>query len=182
MITTTAQHMAQTHLPKLHRPYVALMMQIISRGLVSASQVDEEIQRELSGFPKGFILQMTVFPSGPGFTLQVQPDGSLKSLNDFQGKPNLVIKFKHMAHAFLVFSFQEGTARAFANDRMVADGDLAFAIRLVRILDKMEALILPRLVAGLAVKRYPTSLGLSEKINKAARIYGKVAQSFVQRS
>ena len=47
---------------------------------------------------------------------------------------------------------------------------------------EMEALILPRLVAGLAVKRYPTSLGLSEKINKAARIYGKVAQSFVQRS
>ena len=31
---------------------------------------------------------------------------------------------------FLVFSFQESTAQAFANDRMIADGDVSSAIRL----------------------------------------------------
>lgn len=38
----------------------------------------------------------------------------------------------------LVF-FQESTAQAFANDRMIADGDVSAAIRLVRCLNKMES-------------------------------------------
>lgn len=169
-------------IPKAQRAYVALMMEIIGRGLTSASAIDPEIHHETQGFPAGFILQMTVFPSGPSFTAQAQTDGSLKLLSDFQGKPNLTVKFKHISHAFIVFSFQEGTARAFANDRMIADGDVAYAIRLVRCLNKMEALILPKIVANLAVKQYPDSLGLSEKISTASKIYLKVAQSFISRN
>jgi hypothetical protein len=168
-------------LPLAQRAYVATMIDIIGRGLVSASQVDEEIRAEVAGFPKGFIFQMVVLPKGPGFIAQVQDDGSLKRLTDFVGKPHLSIKFKHVSLAFLVFSFQEGTARAFANDRMIADGEVSHAIRLVRCLDKMEALILPKPVAALAVKRYPL-LPLSEKVSKALRIYGKVAQTFLERN
>lgn len=45
---------------------------------------------------------------------------------------------------------------------MIADGDLSYAIRLVRCLNKMEALILPKLLAELAVKQYPSELNLKE--------------------
>ncbi len=90
--------------------------------------------------------------------------------------------FKHLSHAFLVFSFQESTAQAFAHDRMIADGDISYAIRLVRCLNKMESLILPKMVAELAVKEYPTELGLKEKLTGAANIYLKVAQSYLKRS
>jgi hypothetical protein len=65
-----------------------------------------------------------------------------------QEKPDLTITFKHLTHAFMVFSFQESTAQAFANDRMIADGDVSSAIRLVRCLNKMESLILPKVVAS----------------------------------
>jgi hypothetical protein len=41
---------------------------------------------------------------------------------------------------------------------MIADGDVSSAIRLVRCLNKMEALILPKLIASLAVKEYPAEL------------------------
>ncbi len=176
------QFMPSKLLPTVQQAYVGLMIDIIGRGLVSASHIDEEIRQEVAGFPVGMTFQMVVLPKGPGFVAEVQPDGSLKRLTNFVGKPDLSIKFKHMTLAFLVFSFQESTAQAFANDRMIADGEVAYAIRLVRCLDKMEALILPKLVAGLAVKRYPTDLAFAEKIQKAARIYGKVAQSFIQRS
>lgn len=165
-------------LPLAQKAYVATMMDIIGRGLVSASKVDDEIRREIAGYPVGFSFQMVVLPSGPGFTAQVQADGTLKRLPNFQGKADLVIKFKHVALAFLVFSFQEGTAKAFANDRMIADGEVSHAIRLVRCLDKMEALILPKPIAALAVKRYP-NLPFTEKVSKAARIYGKVALTFL---
>lgn len=168
-------------LPVAQRAYVATMMDIIGRGLVSASQVDDEIRAEVAGFPKGFVFQMIVLPAGPSFAAKVQEDGSLKRLTNFTGKPDLSIKFKHNTLAFLVFSFQEGTARAFANDRMIADGEVSYAIRLVRCLDKMEALILPKPVAALAIKRYPL-LPVSEKVGKAMRIYLKVAQTFLQRN
>jgi len=81
-----------------------------------------------------------------------------------------------------VFSFQESTSQAFANDRMIADGDISYAIRLVRCLNKMEALILPKMVAQLAVKEYPNNLGLKDKIMEASSIYLKVAQSYLKRS
>jgi hypothetical protein len=169
-------------LPAAQRAYVALMMDVIGRGLTSASQVDPEIHNETKGFPAGFIVRMTVFPKGPNFTAQAQQDGSLKLFNGFDGKPDLTITFKHMSHAFLVFSFQEGTARAFANDRMVADGDVSYAIRMVRCLNKMEALILPKVVAKLAVKEYPEQLSFTQKLNLASRIYLKVAQTYIKRS
>ncbi len=168
--------------PALQQAYVRLMMDIIGRGLVMASQVDHEIQQEVAKFPEGFVLSMTVYSHGPAFVAQVTAERQLKLLNDFNGKPDLTIMFKHLSHAFLVFSVQESTAQSFANDRMVADGDVSYAIRLVRCLNKMESLILPKLVAEFAVKQYPAKLGLKEKLSGATNIYLKVAQSYFKRS
>lgn len=168
--------------PALEQAYVKLMMDVIGRGLVMASQVDDEIRHEVSKFPVGFVLSMKVFPHGPAFVAKVNEQQNLELVTALQDKPDLTITFKHMHHAFLVFSFQESTAQAFANDRMIADGDLSYAIRLVRCLNKMEALILPKLVAELAVKEYPQQLTLKEKLTNATNIYLKVAQSYLKGS
>ncbi len=168
--------------PALQLTYVKLMMDVIGRGLVMASQVDEEIKQEVAKFPSNFVLSMKVFPNGPAFVAKVTADHQLELLQNTAQKPDLTITFKHLNHAFLVFSFQESTAQAFAHDRMIADGDVSYAIRLVRCLNKMEALILPKLLAELAVKQYPTELSLKEKLSGAANIYLKVAQSYFKRS
>lgn len=165
--------------PELERRYVALMMGVVGRGLVAASQVDDVIRQEVSAFPEGFVMQMKVMPKGADFTVQVQADGRLRLLQNHAGKPDLCARFKHLSHAFLVLSFQEGTARAFANDRLYVDGDVSQAIRLVRCLTRMEVLILPRLVAERAVKRYP-AIGLAQKLSLATRIYGRVASNFLK--
>lgn len=168
-----------TLLPEVERRYVGLMMGVVGRALVSASQVDAVIRKETAAFPANFILQMKVMPNGPSFTAQTQADGSLKLLKDFTGKPDLCARFKHLSHAFLVLSFQEGTARAFANDRLYVDGDVSHAIRLVRCLSRMEVLILPKLIAERAVKRYP-DISVAEKLSIATRIYGRVAANFLK--
>ena len=168
--------------PALEQNYVKLMMDVIGRGLVMASQVDDEIKHEVSKFPVGLTLSMNVFPDGASFIARVNEKQQLELVKNMTGKPDLTVTFKHVHHAFLVFSFQESTAQAFANDRMIADGDLSYAIRLVRCLNKMEALILPKLVAELAVKEYPRELTLKEKLAGAANIYLKVAQSYIKGS
>ena len=168
--------------PSLEMTYVKLMMDVISRGLVMASQVDSEIQQEIAQFPAGFRLSMNVFPHGPQFVLEVDAEHRLQLVKQLTEKPDLTITFKHLHHAFLVFSFQESTARSFANDRMIVDGDISYAIRLVRCLNKMEALILPKLIAELAVKQYPEQLSFKEKMTSAANIYLKLAQSYFKGS
>ena len=160
------------------KAYVTAMMKIVGGGLAATSKVDETVRRELSAFPAGYQICMTVYPSGPDFFLRVQENGRAEVISAPVGKPDLTIRFKHMAHAFLVFSFQEGTAQAFANDRMIADGNLSHAIRLVRCLNRMETLILPKLVAQRAVKRYEAP-PLLDKLGMATRIYGLVAKSLI---
>ncbi len=79
-----------------------------------------------------------------------------------------------------MLSFQEKTSVAFANDRMLVNGDISYAVRMTRILNRLEVFILPRLVASRAVKEYPKDLHLPEKVLSAARIYLKVANQFVE--
>ncbi len=168
--------------PALQQAYVKLMMDVIGRGLVMASQVDEEIKKEIAQFPANFSLSMQVFPHGPAFIARVTEEKQLELVKSMDTAPDLTITFKHLHHAFLVFSFQESTSQAFAHDRMIADGDISYAIRLVRCLNKMEALILPKMVAQLAVKEYPSNLSLKEKLTEASSIYLKIAQSYLKRS
>ncbi|EDY86780.1 conserved hypothetical protein [gamma proteobacterium HTCC5015] len=163
----------------LEKAYVTTMMTIVGRALISASQYDDEVRREIAGMPTGYVLSMTVMPSGPGFTLRAEKDGSLTWLSN-DTPADLTIRFKHLEHAFMVFSFQESTSRAFANDRMIADGEVSQAIRLVRCLNKLESIILPKVVAKLAVKRYPEKLAVGEKFSKALRIYAGVTQQIVK--
>ena len=160
----------------LQRLYVALMLWVIGRALVATSRVDASVRAELAPLPKGYQIQMRVLPNGPGFVVECVGDGTLARPKSVKPRPDLSIGFKHIAHAFLVLAFQESTAQAFANDRMVADGDVSHAIRLVRCLNTMEALILPRWVAVRAVKRYP-QLPAAEKTRKAVRIYALVAKN-----
>lgn len=85
-------------------------------------------------------------------------------------KPDLVFEFKHTAHAFLVLSFQESTPQAFANDRLLVDGEFTNAMKVLRALNRMQAIVLPKFVAVRALKAYP-AIGLMEKIVLAVKIY-----------
>lgn len=77
--------------PALQHAYVKLMMDVIGRGLVMASQVDAEIQEEISKFPVNFILSMNVFPNGPAFIAQVTKDKKLKLISLEQGDRKSVV-------------------------------------------------------------------------------------------
>ncbi|WP_166261186.1 hypothetical protein [Marinobacter salicampi] len=162
------------------RLYVEAMFQVMGQALQAVSEIDSDVQGEARSLPEGFLFEMMVMPDGPRLIIEHLGNGALR----FHGStaprdPDLSIQFKHIAHAFLVLSFQEKTSVAFANDRMLVDGDLGYAIRITRILNRLEAFILPRLVASRAVKEYPRDLNLPKKVIGAARIYLKVANQFV---
>ncbi len=163
------------------RAYVELMFQVMGRALQAISEVDDIAREETKLLPVGFLFEMKVMPAGPNLIVEHTGNGRLHFHGDQAPRPvDLSIRFKHMAHAFLVMSFQEKTAVAFANDRMLVDGDVSLAIKMTRVLNRLETFILPKLVAERAVKEYPANLGLPNKLMNAARIYLKVATNLVE--
>ncbi|RLP53960.1 MAG: hypothetical protein D6160_12895 [Ketobacter sp.] len=172
--------LASLNLGSLKKPYVALMMEVIGRALEASSQVDERIQKEVARLPAGFVFDMRALPSGPCFVMQKVGESNLKYLGSESELPSdTSLKFKHLTHAFLVLSFQEGTAQAFANDRLLVDGEIAHAMKLVRCLNRMESLILPKLIAQRALKRYP-DITLGQKLSTGGRIYKQLVKNLVK--
>lgn len=161
------------------RLYVELMFQVMGNALQAISEIDEDVQNEARALPEGFLFEMMVMPHGASLVIEHLGNGRFRYHGSEAPRPvNLSIQFKHIAHAFLVLSFQEKTSVAFANDRMLVDGDIGYAVRMTRILNRLEAFILPRLLARRAVKEYPRNLRLPEKLLNATRIYLKVASQF----
>ncbi|WP_372964002.1 hypothetical protein [Marinobacter sp.] len=163
------------------RAYVELMFQVMGRALQAISEVDDSTRNEIRPLPPGFLFAMQVMPNGPKLIMEHTGDGRLHYHGEnAPGPVDLSIQFKHMAHAFLVLSFQEKTSTAFAYDRMLVDGDISLAVRITRVLNRLETFILPKLLAERAVKEYPETLNLPDKLLNAARIYLKVVTNFVE--
>jgi len=60
------------------------------------------------------------------------------------------------------------------------DGEINLAMIIVRCLDRMEALVLPRFIAVKALKRYPP-IRLSEKLVLALKIYMQFLMGLLRR-
>jgi len=140
---------------RAQRAYVSAMFEVLGRILVAGSLADPLIQRELTGFPDGYTIAFAVLGESLGVRVMRRgPHFVLASLQE--GRPDLQITFKHLAHAFALLSFRESTPRAYANGRMVTDGDVALTMRFVRCLDRVQGVILPDLIAARALKSLPT--------------------------
>ena len=146
------------------------MMRIVGRGLAVASRVDREISNELHHLPVEMRIAMRVYPNGPCCLLQRTHDDLIYLGVRDDGEADMEIVFKHLQHAWMLYTFQENTPTAFARNRIVLDGEISHAVVFNRCLNRLLTLILPRPVARKAVKRYP-DIALFDKLKLAASIY-----------
>jgi hypothetical protein len=137
--------------------YLQLMFWFMGRAVAAAEGVDGAVKAEFEKLAAGFTFALRVLPGGPCFVVGKDPEGRPRHLGGvFDGMAvDLDLQIKNTAAAILLFTFQESTAASFAHQRISVDGDLGPAMTVVRILDRVEVLLLPRLIARLAVKRLP---------------------------
>jgi hypothetical protein len=163
-----------TELYAAQRAYVKTMLRITERLLVAAGRTDPEVQRELEGFPDGFVLGFSIIGSDIKVRLRVR-GGRLERM-DPMVTPELDIIFKHITHAFMVFSFQESTAQAFANQRFITQGDAALSMRFTRCLNRVQAVSLPNFIASRALKALPP-IPFGRKLALSAQWYALLPSS-----
>ena len=157
----------------LQKTYVKTMMWLVARLLAAASVVDPVVRKEVLALPEGFSFTMRVRSGTTGMGLHRQGN-RLRPIRGWRDVHYpLAFEYKHISHAFLVLGFVEATAVAFANDRITVDGNTSTAMKIIRALNRMEAIVLPRFIAQRAVKNYP-DIGIKEKLVMALRVYWRL--------
>jgi len=139
------------------RVYLNVNLWFMGRAIQAASRVDERVQRELRDLPRAFTFALGVLPAGPYMVVCKRTDGSARYIGRrIDAQPvDLALVFKHLEAGLLTFTLRENTPVATARDRLVVDGEVAYACSVVRILDIVQIYLLPKPIARLAVKRYP---------------------------
>ncbi len=159
------------------KAYAFVMMLIVGRSIEAAAGVDKSVKKIFDDLPGGFTFCMGVDPAGPYMVAGKDKHGRPKYLGwkRYGRKPDLVLAIKNIESAMKVFTFMESTALAYSRDRFRVDGHLPQALAIVRVLDIVEVYLLPKIIARLAVKRYPDRRELpplKKHINRI-RIYVK---------
>ena len=149
------------------------MFAMFGRLLQAASQTDDAIREEIVGFPEDFVFSLGIWPSTDRFQVR-KNHGGLQLLRKSEYRPTtLSFRFKHVAHAFAMFAFEEGTAESYTSDRIVVDGNVAYAMRIARCVDRVVTLAMPSFLARRMVKHLHP-VGFGAKISAAFGIYGRM--------
>jgi hypothetical protein len=141
----------------LKEDYVALMMWFMGRAIQAAAAVDKDVKKEFAELPDLFTFALGVMPDGPYMIVGKDKRGFVRyrGWNLRDKKIDLKFTIKNLEAAVLLFTFQESTATSVARDRLIVDGEVPYACAVVRVLDSVEVYLLPKIIARLAVKRYP---------------------------
>jgi hypothetical protein len=141
----------------IKKMYVAVMLWIVGRAIQAAYRVDKEVKEEFDRLSDDFMMYLHVLPAGPGMIVGKDKKGSVKYMgwNPAGKKITLDMKVKNIEAAILMFTFQESTCVASANNRLAVSGAVPDTLAFIRILNIVETYLLPEIITSLAVKRYP---------------------------
>ncbi|MFU8769010.1 MAG: hypothetical protein ACNA7H_04685 [Desulfotignum sp.] len=142
---------------RLKRGYLTCMLWFFGRAVQAAARVDPGVKSEFAAMPAPYTFCLGAFPNGPYMVIKKDTAGHVRYLGSSFGQipVHLQLMFKSLDCMFLVFTFQENTPTATARDRLFVSGDVPQACAVVRIMDMIQVLLLPKPLAKLAVKRYP---------------------------
>ena len=132
---------------------VKVVMAVLGKAIQEASKVDEDVKKEISFYDDGFTVMMRVLPEGPKMAIRKNGDrfyylGS----NISPDEADLVINFKNLQSAFLVFTAQMGTVEGFVQHRLNIKGDLANAMVFTRCVNIVQRYLFPAVINKLILK------------------------------
>jgi hypothetical protein len=141
---------------KLFKRFIVfLVMNIIANAFGSTSRFESLVKKEVDEWPEGFTVMMNVAQSSISIVLQ-KICGRLCKRDISEKKCDLVITFKNVDAAFLLFTAQISTAAGYCEKRMCVSGDIPRAISVIRALTVIERYLFPAIIARRVMKRLPT--------------------------
>jgi len=138
--------------------YCRIILGIVGKAIQAASGVSPSVKEETEEFPEGFSFSLKIWPDGPGIVMIKETEGRLRLVSPAEAlpseTPDLEVQLKSLEAAWLLFSFQESTCMSEVHNRLMARGDIPMVCAFIRLMDKVEILLLPRFIASRAVKQW----------------------------
>lgn len=156
----------------LKKIYVSIFLWFTGRAIQAAAKTDKEIKKEFDALPEDYTFALGCLPNGPWMVVGKEK-GRVKYFGgDLNVRPvQLRLVIKSIDAAFLILSFQESTTLATSRNRLMTDGEIPYALSIIRVLDMVEVYLLPKIIASLAVKRYPLWWSFSRKYGGRVGVY-----------
>ena len=147
---------------KIKKIGVTLVMVVLGRAYQVASHLDSVVQDEIAPWKDGHTIRMQVLPKGPAMCVE-KKNNQIKYRGQKGPEPDLVISFKNIEAAFPVMMGMMGAETGLAQSRMTVKGDIPLAMGLIRCINRLEAFLFPKFIAGRILKRVP-AMGLKENL------------------
>lgn len=137
--------------------YLGIFLWIFGRGMQATCRVDKMAKKEFDTLKDDFLMAVAVMPNGPYLILGKDKKGKAKYMGwKHQGKTfDVFMKIKNIETAIQAFTFQQSLPTAYAHDGFIIDGNLMDVMTILRIIDIVEVLLLPKIVTKMGIKRYP---------------------------
>ncbi len=154
------------------KAYISIFLWFTGRAIQAAAKADKDVKKEFDALPDDFTFALGCLPNGPWMVVGKE-NGRVKYFgSDPKGRRlQLRLVIKSVEAAFLILSFQESTVMAQAHNRLIVDGETPYSLSVSRILDIVEVYLLPKIIASLAVKRYPSWWSFGRKLGGRIGVY-----------
>jgi hypothetical protein len=156
---------------RTQRLFVLVGFWLLGRLLEAASRVDVGVRRELAAFDEGFTIALSVLGERLSMRVRVAGDRFVRAAPSVPADVDIV--FKHLTHAFHALALVESSALAFAQARTVTRGDTAHAIRFVRCMNRVQAVLLPLSLVRRLLKPPLPSFARGERLMLMAALWAR---------
>lgn len=133
--------------------YCTIVLSVLGWFIPAVACRKKSVRQVISQFPHNFTFSLGAWPLGPSVAFMRVGD-RLKKIGKNTSNLDMKVSLKSIEAAWYLFSFQESTCQSEANARLVVDGDLPNTCTFIRLMDKVEILLLPRFIAKRAVKQW----------------------------
>ncbi|HNU75785.1 MAG: hypothetical protein BWZ01_02056 [Deltaproteobacteria bacterium ADurb.BinA179] len=136
-----------------------------------------EFRKEIEPWEEGRRFSIGVLPNGPAVTLE-KTGGRIRYLGKGMRSPHISMAFKNYDSALLVLMSIMGSHQAFAENRILVYGDLAKTMEINRVVNIVNAYLLPGFVLKTVLKR-PPKMGIKNYISKG-KVYAGLLPAVVR--
>ncbi len=136
---------------------IKLAFFFLGRAAQIVSKVDPDIQNETARWPENYLILYKVLPKGPRMALARNRQGHLEYRGSKvrEEEADLTVTIKNIKSAFMVFTFQMGMNQAYAQNRLSVRGDIPTAMSQMRVLNLVQAYMLPEFVVKPVIMKMP---------------------------
>jgi len=133
--------------------YCSIVLAVLGWFIPAIACRKQSVREVVSAFPVNFSFRLGVWPNGPSIAFH-RRDKRLIKIHNKKQPVAMTVYLKSIEAAWLLFSFQESTCQSEANNRLAVIGDLPHTCTFIRLMDKVEILLLPGFIAKKAVKKW----------------------------